>query len=242
MIKKVDSRSSIEDVSTTTTSIVNDFSQRDHTCDPYLTAQTNQLINYNRLLTQAIKETAAGSILFPIDSKRDGTVRVIFYENKAKLHWPDENISGAAQIVMNELDKYGLETIKMSYSSESANINALLEDFKKPEVAAAIQVLPGMQSLVDQLKIDQKEFETSYLVHVGQKIENQELLSATKLRFIIRDIINKHIVVYLNAMSQALPDEYKECADVVATIIEENNQLVRNRYNKVTETPDVNAN
>jgi len=55
--------------------------------------------------------------------------------------WPDAAISKAAMVVAVELDKYGFETIDMAYATESASINALVQDLKKPDVEEAIASL-----------------------------------------------------------------------------------------------------
>ncbi len=167
------------------TSILNDFAQRDFSADPYLKAQIEKLNHSNHMLTEALNEKAAQSTLAAVDEKRDDMLRVIFLEVTAKELWPEAPISQAASVVAEELDKYGSETISMAYANESANINAMLQDLKKPEVEVAIASLSDFGYLVKQLEAAQREFETAFLQFVGMKIEKEKLLLATKLRFII---------------------------------------------------------
>ncbi len=72
---------------------------------------------------------------------------------------------------------------------------------------------------------------------MDQKIEKEKLRSATKLREVIRTQINNEIVVYLKGMVLSKPGQYKDCAEVVAKVIETNNSKVRNRGKKHNEEP-----
>ncbi len=148
-----------------------------------------------------------------------------------------EPIPEAASVVAEVLDKFGSETIGMAYATESANINAMLQDLKKPEVEEAIASLSDFGYLVKQLEAAQREFETAFLQYVSMKIEKEKLLSATKLRFIILTQINDEIVMYLNGVVLSSPELYKDCAEVVAKVIETNNSKVRNRGKKHNEEP-----
>lgn len=232
MIPKINSKSRASDVSATSTSMLNDFSGRDFSTDPFMTVQIGKLIGNNDLLTEALKEKAAHSILGPIDEKRDNLLRAMFHEINAKELWPIATVSESAACVALELDKYGFETIDMAHATESANINALLKDLKKPEVVDAISNLPGFSDLITQLEAVQQEFESAFLQFVDVKIAQGKILSASKLAKVMRLQINKELVLYLDAMALSKPKQYKQCADVIEVIIESNNSKVRNRLKK----------
>lgn len=238
MIKKIHSRSLVGDVSTTTSSMLNDIDKRDFSADVYMGLQFGKLKDINALLTEAIKEKAANSILAPIDEKRDNNLRVIFYEVDAKVHWTNKDINQAATVVEKELDKYGIETTKLAYAVESASINALLKDLEKTNVKEAIALLPELSNLIQELDASQREFEAAYLQFVGLTIAKQKLLSASKLRNLIREQINEEFIVYMNGMALSGGEVYKDCAKVMEKLIENNNQKVRERLNRQNKKDD----
>lgn len=240
MIPKINTRSRASEINATATSMVNDLSKRDFSADSYMTLQIGKLTNYNDQITEALKEKAAHSVLGPIDENRDNLLRVIFHEVDAKELWPNATISEAASLVAAELDKYGFEIINLGYAIESANINALLQDLKKPEVTAAIAILPGLNDLIPLLDAAQQEFETAFLQFVDLEIEKEKWISASKLRTIICTQINKEFIVYLNGMALSKADPYKDCAEVIKVLIENNNSKVRNRAKKPGEKPSTN--
>lgn len=102
-------------------------------------------------------------------------------------------------------------------------------------MAEAIASLPGLSDLIQQLDGAQQEFETAFLQFVDLKIEKEKLSSATKLRTVIRAQINNELIVYLNGMVLSMPDTYKDCAEVVEMVIDNNNSTVRNRLKKPGE-------
>ncbi len=235
MIRKIHAKSRTADISATATSVLTDCTKRDFSADPYMTFQIGKLNDSNELMTEALNETVANSILAPIDDKRDNNLRVIYYEVDAKELWTNVTISAAAAVVAEEIDKYGFEIIDMAYATESANINALLRDLKKKKVAEAIAILPDLSDLIKELEASQEEFETAYLQLVDLKIEKEKLISATKLGRVMREQINTELIVYLNGMSRSMPDTFKDCAEVVGTVIADNNSKVRNRLKKAAK-------
>ncbi|NJN28740.1 MAG: hypothetical protein HC819_23545 [Cyclobacteriaceae bacterium] len=235
MIPKIHSKSLVSDINSIATSIVNDFDKRSFADDAFMTLQIDKLKDYTAQMVAALNEREAESILAPLDKKRDELLRVIFREVKAKSIWPDEAISSAAAIVAAELDKYDSDIIVMPYGMESANINAMLQDFKKAEVVAAMKTLSGLSELVVQLDAAQRTFEAAYLQFIDQRIESKKYLSATVLGRLLTRQINNEIALYLNAMSKARPDTFAACAEVVKMIIENSNAKVKNRNKKPDE-------
>ena len=78
MIPIISTRSRVGDVSTVSTSMLNDFSGRDFSTDPFMKFQVKKFSDTNKLLTEALNEKSSISALAPIDEKRDGMLRVIF--------------------------------------------------------------------------------------------------------------------------------------------------------------------
>lgn len=233
----IHSQSKSSDVSATANLMLQDFSTRQFISDPYMLSQINLLKEHDYLLTAALKEKRAQSVLGPIDEKRDDLLRAILYETLAKGFWPDEVVKEAAKQVDKELDKYGFETIKLAYDEESANINALLQDLKKPEAVEAISKLYGLDMLISKLDEVQKEFERASLEFVGIKIDQGKLLSATKLSRKMIKQLNEELLTYLVSMAKAKPEVYEDCAEVIRAIVDKNNSKVRNRADSSVEEP-----
>ncbi|TLX75191.1 hypothetical protein E9993_09830 [Labilibacter sediminis] len=242
MTTSILSRSSVAQINSTSTSILNTLTTYNFTEDTYLSEQINRLLQSNNQMTEALNENTPNNFLAAKDKKRDNAVRVIFYEVKSKALWPDPTISEAANKILNILDNYGLELINFGYATESAHINAMLQDLKNRDLASTIDTLPGLQILVDQLEIAQDEFETSYQEYISQEVERKDLLSAGKIGDIIIHQINKELLVYLTAMSRVKPEMYGECTQKIETIIKENNDKVRAKTKFLNKEMDMGSN
>lgn len=225
----IHSDSTTSEINTVATDILNEFERRDFSTDLYLTGEIDKLTASNELMTNVMKEKKLQSLLGPKDQIRDDALSVIFDEVYAKKGWKDPQIRGAAQLIDKQLEKYGRETKNLAYADESSNINALLKDFKEPEVPEAIAKLPGMDTLIADLKDAQDDFEKTYLEAKDLQIVNKKTLSATKLGKLIRKHINDTIVIYLQGIVLKQPDIYEECFEVIKEIIEDNNRKVRRR-------------
>ena len=232
METQVHSRSTVDDISaisSTTSTVISAF---DFSTDIYFSA-IHQTLNTNQnLITQALNERKAQSILSPADVKRDNTMRIIFYEVKSKTLWIDETIRDAAQKVHDTIEVYGIEITKLAYLKQSAQSKALFADLKKTEIETSVNLLPGLAGLIKQAETAQSDFDALYDEYLENKTEALDQMSATKLSEILKDLINDEILSYLKVMSRTQAGDYKTCYDKIVTAIEENNSKVKARLKK----------
>ena len=239
MITLINYRSTIEEINTTTTSILNSLLLYDFSTDQYLLQIIKDISSLNLKMTETLKEEIVRSTLAPLDDIRDKSARVIFLEIKAKLLWPDKDIVEAAKEIQKILDNYGMEMLNMSYSAESANINALLNDLKKTKLAPVIEKLHGFNTLIVQLEKDQKIFEVAFQEYIARKAEQSKMLSAGKLADMVKNQINRELNKYLDVMATVKPEIYAECTNKIETIIRDNNAKVKARISKLKEKEEV---
>lgn len=235
MIALINYRSTVEEINTTSTSILNTLSSSDFSDDKYLTETIKEIASLNLKMTETLKEEIVKSTLAPLDAQRDKSARVIFLEIKSKLLWPNPETVAAAQEVSNILDNYGMEVLNMSYSAESANINALLNDLKKTSLAPSLAKLHEFDTLITQLEKDQQIFESAFQDYISRKAEQSKMLSAGKIGEMVKSLINKDLNKYIDVMATVKPKLYGESAEKIDTIIKDNNAKVKTRINKLKE-------
>jgi len=235
----IHSRSYVEDISTLATAIIEVLKRLDFSSDVFMTMQLAKLEESNNNLTEAIDEDIEKSELSNKDMERDNAFRTLYYEARTKKMWHDDNIANAASIVMDVIEKYGMETIRLAYPIESAKINALLTDFNKAEIKTAIAQLPGFSSLIEQLHAQQQNFEVGHSSELDIKIEESKILSASRLKSLVRNQINSELMLYLNAMAKAQPEVFMVPNDKINALIEENNSRVRNRLKRNVKEKDI---
>jgi len=229
-------RSNVEEISAVANQILEVFEKFDLSIDGYLNEVLGIIRENTDKMFESLNEEVVKSSLSPLDAIRDKSARVIFLETKAKLLWPDDNIVEAAQVVMDMLNKYGMEVINLSYSDESRCIDEMLTDFEDEKVKDAYGKLHGFSTLIEQLKKDQKVFNTAFEEYNARKNEKKNLLSASKIAALIREQINKELTTYLEVMNKIKPDIYNKCFESIKSIILENNKIVKIRVKSINES------
>jgi hypothetical protein len=236
MIEKLITSSRTAEVDTVSMKTSGAFAKTPLNDDPNLVEINTDLVAVTQKLTAAIKRSRTESVLDEKDEVRDIRVRAVYYLLFGLLHHPEPEISAAAQVVLDQFDKYGLAMTKESYEVETSHISSMLNDFAKPEVQAAIALLTGVAQLIAELDAAETDFEQTSITYDEEKAEEGTLESASTLKKEVVNIINEKLVVYLNAMAMVNADKYGEFARTVARIMEDNNRGVKKRRNKKSDT------
>ena len=82
------------------------------------------------------------------------------------------------------------------------------------------------------MQADQTAFETARIAYETEKAREGNQANATTLKNAVLDTINKRVVVYLRAMELVEEPVYGEFACTVATLIADNNLVVKKRRSK----------
>lgn len=188
----------------------------------HLTVKSNELIDMINAgwLESDLKEK---------DDVRDLDIRAIFYEVTAKcVRKPSENQQKAMR-VKAILDRYGMKITDSTYTSESAEIRAMLSDIKDPQLVEDRKAIPDLDGLITNLEGSQTSYDQSDDQLRDDKIGREKSKSATVLSKELRNMINNELCGYLEAMTKANPDKYATFSDKFFQIIEDVNQEVSNR-------------
>jgi len=177
----------------------------------------------------ALKKDKAQSDLDEYDARRDSAYRSLLYLCKGFTHHPDEAVQASALAVEEVMDKYGFDLVSAGYSAESALIDSLMADLKKPELAPKMELLPGFIGLTDQLKQAQEGFKQAEYTYLQAREKEHDVPVASHLKKDLMSIINTQLVVYLRGMMVAQPDQYKSLASQVAMLIGETNSIIKQR-------------
>ncbi|NQU51599.1 MAG: hypothetical protein HQ522_03575 [Bacteroidetes bacterium] len=238
MIEKLIASSRITEVDTVSTKTSGAFAKTTLNTDLNLVEINTLLVSTTQKLTIAIKRSQFESVLDEKDEVRDIKIRAIYYLLFGLLHHPEPEISAAAQVVLNEFEKYGLAMVSEGYGVESSHVSSMLTDFAKPKVQTAIALLTGVAQLITELEAAETDFEQASIAYDEEKAKEGVLESASVVKKEVVIIINEKLLVYLNAMVLVNAATYSEFAQTVAQIIADNNTAVKKRRNKNTDTDE----
>ncbi|NLT50700.1 MAG: hypothetical protein GXX85_07280 [Ignavibacteria bacterium] len=231
-LNKLKTKCKTTEADTVSGRIISEYQNSGLSSDTYLSSVFDSLKIGSAELTKAVNRIKSESDLEEKDILRDSKVRAVNYLVLGFKHHPDEIISAAAEKVGKVFEHYGLEIIKESYAVESSLIESLLEDFNKPETKTAIEALPGLSRVLEDLNAAQVKFEEANLAFEKEKSIEGNLDNATTIKQEVVSIINNNLVVYLRAMCLSDEAKYGNFSRAVAQIIDDSNTTVKRRTGK----------
>ncbi len=197
--------------------------------DPHLSGLLSEIKAGNETLLSSIKQDRAESHLEELDHQRDDVYRSLLYLTKGYVHHPDTQIRESAEHVDEVINKYGFELISASYSAESALLDSFLKDMARPELAPAIELLPGIKDLRENLGDKQNDFKSAERDWLNARAKEQSSVNATKAKKDLLKIVNDKLIVYLRGMLRVQPDQYASLVSTINLLIETNNGIVKRR-------------
>jgi len=197
--------------------------------DIYYAKTFEKLVAKTQELIQMINAGWLESDLKEKDDVRDLDIRAIFYEVTAKCMRRESEDQQKAMRVKSVLDRYGMKITDSTYTSESAEIRAMILDIKAPELAEDRKSISDLNGLIGNLEGSQNSFDQSDDQLRDDKIGREKNKPASTLAKELRYIINDELCGYLSAMTQANPDKYAAFSNKFFQIIEDANKEVHNR-------------
>lgn len=232
MIDNLKSTSRVTEVDAVSMRMLGAYQTTSLSSDPHLSTMFTELESLSAALTAAINRSKAESDLEEKDEARDTQIRALYYLVMGFLHHPDAAIQQAAQTVNKVFEKYGVSITGESYATESSLIASLLDELSKQKIQDAIALLPGCADVITALQAAQQAFEAARITYEQEKAQESTQASATKQKPELVALINDKIVVYLRAMEVVDEETYGAFARTIATIIAENNEVVKKRRKK----------
>lgn len=232
MIDNLKSTSRVTEVDAVSMRMLGAYQTTSLSSDPHLSTMFTELESLSAALTAAINRSKAESDLEEKDEARDTQIRALYYLVMGFLHHPDAAIQQAAQTVNKVFEKYGVSITGESYATESSLIASLLDELSKQKIQNAIALLPGCADVITALQAAQQAFEAARITYEQEKAQESTQASATKQKPELVALINDKIVVYLRAMEVVDEETYGAFARTIATIIAENNEVVKKRRKK----------
>lgn len=201
--------------------------------DATLEAISKELKTATNEMIFAVEKDQAVSKLEAFDQVRDNAVQDLFHYLQGLCRVGTEEEKNNSKTIFNQVKKYGLGVVNLSYAEESTNINSLLLDLSKDEHLKIIAELLHVPGLVESLQTAQQNFEEYYETYLEELAKNRRQQSATNLKPILINIINRRLVKYLRSQAEFNPHIYSPLAEKASIAIERINSNVRERKNTI---------
>ena len=151
------------------------------------------------------------------DAERDAACLALRDFAKANANRSDNQVSTAANVIINRIKKHGWTLYSLGYSDQTANLNLLFEDLDAPDAVSAMQVI-GADSWYADLKNAQAEFENTYKEKVSSEAQEDYL----RLREAFT-VLGRHLNVLLDTIG--LLQELGETGNI-DTVVQQINEVI----------------
>jgi len=222
----------VSEINTIASNLVNEFEKGDWSADLILTNFINLLSSENSILSKSIQSTKRGLHIKQLEILDDVADRefVCFKQFVwANTYLTDQTKADNAKYIWKIIDANNRNMHRLSYERQMALTHSLLKNLERPEVKAKVDSLIGVQKRITALKSSSKNFESLFRSEKEEMATEEDIIAPSTQKRIVRNIINKKLIPYLNNAVSVLPEQYETIAKVVENHIEGLNTKAKSR-------------
>lgn len=195
--------------------------------DAFLKNTMTELESLSAAITTAIKSDRIRSRLDDADGERDEAVKNLGRALDGYSAIPIAGKKTAAEKLLETFTKYRKPIAAANYSSESALIESMLEEFGTADAQAAAAALDGVADILANIRAAEDAFKKANDEFTAAKSEKGE--SASSLKKPLVALINDKLVPYLTAMKLVNAALYGSFASKIEIEINKQNDTVARR-------------
>jgi hypothetical protein len=175
-------------------------------------------------------------ILSNMDIFRDNLYRAIDYFSLAWSFRDDSpSESASAGIVVEVLQRKGLEILSYGYSRESAEMNAVIKELELPAIATHLNAIGG-GSWLAALKTAQNSFERTYLTKVNTETDEERIALKTAFAGLSQSLTG--LVNMVDLTSRDGEAHVMTAVDRINKVIDEMMAIIRARRTRKGKPPE----
>jgi hypothetical protein len=225
------------EINTLGTNIEHQLGLSDWTADTILSHLIAQLKKENKALSVSIQFARGGQGSKALQTE-DAIVDKHFVCLKqfvsANMYLSDESIVENATAVWKIISSHNLNLHKLSYERQLALTHALISNLEDKKIKPWVDSMIGVSDRVAELKASTTSFETHFRNMKEELAGMEETIAPSTQKNTIRDLINNHLLPYLNNASQVMPEKYEEINKVIIEHIDGINTKARARKTRNT--------
>jgi len=212
-----------------------EIGKRDWSKDSFIPVIVSNLLEQNKALTLSIGTVRSSDFthrLVELDDAFDKDFICFKQFVIANTYSTNKTRVEAANWIWKIIVAHNQFLYRTGYESQIASTGSLLMEFDRSETKPRVNSLIGVTECLEKLKVSAANLQALYRLDKEDEASKAKLISPSMQKNIVRDIINKDLLPYLNLASKSKPEIYKETADVIFTYVESINIKVRARKNR----------
>ncbi len=198
--------------------------------DAYLSDKTSSLLNMGTTMKNSLANDRSKDKteeLSDLDNKRDNLLSALKLMLRGYMNWDSNEYPMHANKVYGLIKNHGLKMASENYEKQSALMDSMMLDMKKPEYQNSLSELQ-LVPLTENLDAVNTSFNSVFRESVAIEAEKEPVVAATKIKSEARSLLIE-IIIYLNVMSNVNKEVYNTITTEVAELIDSLNTKIKTR-------------
>jgi hypothetical protein len=229
------SRTDTNQVGSLAVNTVKELQKRDRSTDLYFTGVFGKLVKESTILNDAVGIIRKKDFTEQLIEKDDLFDRV-FQCAKQFVHAStmvlDDALAHKAEKIWLLFDAHNINLDRLGYEQQIFLTNSLLKELAKPVNRAIVDELLGVSAQIDLLELHNRNLSDLFQQSKEAEAAKANLIAPSAQKNVVRDIMNKELLPYLEVMSKANPDMFAESFDLISEFVTSINSKVRARVTR----------
>jgi hypothetical protein len=221
------------EVSTLSTNIEIALSKGVWSDDVTLTKILNELKAENAVFKATLAASKAGEqtiILKELDEISDRHFLSVKHMLWANTYNVDIDKADDARFLYEKvLAQHNINLHRQNYEKQMASTAALLENLQRHDLVAKVESLTGVSDRIAAFKQASTNFRNKFNEFKEADAKLKDIISPSSQKAVVRSLINKKLLVYLNGVVIGLPERYGEILREIENHIDSANTKARAR-------------
>ncbi len=229
------SRADTNEIGSLAVNTLNELGKTDRSSDLYFTGVVGNLTKEADILSEVvgiIRKKDFTEQLTEADDVFDRVFNCTKQFIQASTMVLDNAKAQKAEKIWLQFDAHNINLDRLSYEQQIFLTNSLLEELAKPDNKAIIDELPGVSTQIDLLGVHNSKLSNLFQQNKEAEAAKANLIAPSTQRSVVRDIMNKDLLPYLEVMSKANPDLYAESFALISELVNSINSKVRARISR----------
>jgi hypothetical protein len=229
------SRAYTNQVGSAATNSIEELQKKDRSADVYYTDVVNRLVKESTMLVDVvgfIRKSDFTNLLIEKDDVFDRVFRCLKQFVLASTLVLDDAMARKAYKIWSLFEAHDINLNRLGYEQQLFLTDSLLKELAKADNKVITTELVGVSDQLAVLAVCHHELADMFQQSKEAEAAKSNFIAPSVQRDVVRDIMNKELLPYLEVMSVAKPDMYAESFDLITEFITSINTKVRARITR----------
>jgi len=229
------SRTDTNEVGSLAVNTIKELQKRDRSADLYFSGVLEKLVKESTILSDAvgfIRKKDFTEQLIETDELFDRVFQCAKQFVHANTLLLDDQMAQKAEKIWLKFSAHNINLDRLAYEQQIFLTDSLLKELAKPANKAIVDKLIGLPAQIELLKVHNSKLSDLFQQSKEAEAAKADIIAPSTQKHVVRDIMNKELLPYLEVMGKANPDLYAESFALISEFVNSINSKVRARLSR----------